>query len=140
MTQIPQIPHIAHSPLIGTYDVPVVMCTSHANSNNATHYGIVINTDALVYNTTDGTVEPAADFYIRYRNSARPDDYSYVTIATLQPNAIVEQLFSCNPFEVGSFITAITPYASKTYVKIFTDIGARLYGMSKIAEKMGMRW
>lgn len=140
MPHIPQIPRITRSPLIGAFNVPVVMCTSHTGDAANTHYGIVINNDALVYNTTDGAVEPAADFYIRYRDSARPDDYGYVTIATLQPNNIVEQLFSCNPFEVGSFITAITPYASKAYVKIFTDIGARLYGMSKIAEKMGMRW
>lgn len=140
MTQIPQIPHIAHSPLIGTYDVPVVMCTPHANSTGNTHYGIVINNDQLVYNTTDHTVEPAANFYLRYRDKTRPDDYSYVTIATLQPNAIVEQLFSCNPFDIGAFIKAVTPYASKTYVNIFTDVGSRLYGISKIAEKMGMRW
>lgn len=140
MPQIPQIPRITHSPLISRLDVPVVVCTSPTSSAGSTHYGIVINNDQLVYNTTDRTIEPAADFYLRYRDNTRPDDYDYVTIATLQPNAIVEQLFSCNPFEVGTFITTITPYASKAYVKIFTDIGARLYGMSKIAEKTGMRW
>lgn len=140
MPQIPQIPRITHSPLISRLDVPVVVCTSHANSTGNTHYGIVINNDQLVYNTTDHTVEPAADFYLRYRDAAHPDDYSYVTIATLQPNDIAEQLFSYNPFGIGSFIKAITPHASKKYVNIFTDVGARLYDISKIAEKMGMRW